>query len=89
MKQILKQIFHNVLTRNIVFGWQKISIPGVRAFQQIVGVPIGINRAPLLADEFLYSYEFIPGLLKKNETKLARFFNFTFHYIYMQMISYH
>jgi len=36
------------------------------------------NCAPLLAD-FLYSYEanFIQGLLKKNEKKLARSFNFT------------
>ena len=32
---------------------------------------------------FLYSYEadFIQGFLKKNEKKLARSFNFTFHYI--------
>jgi hypothetical protein len=32
---------------------------------------------------FLYSYEadFIDGLLKKNEKKLARSFNFTFRYI--------
>jgi hypothetical protein len=32
----------------------------------------------------LYSYEtdFIQGLLKKNEKKLARSFNFTLHYIY-------
>ena len=41
------------------------------------------NCAPLLADLFLYSYEtdFIQGLLKKNEKKLARSFNFTFRYI--------
>ena len=40
------------------------------------------NCAPLLADLFLYSYEadFIQGLLKKNEKKLARSFNFTFRY---------
>jgi hypothetical protein len=39
--------------------------------------------APLLDDLFLYSYEaeFIHGLLKKNEKKLARSFNFTFRYI--------
>jgi hypothetical protein len=39
--------------------------------------------APLLADLFLYSYEadFIQGLLKKNEMKLARSFSFTFRYI--------
>jgi hypothetical protein len=41
------------------------------------------NCAPLLADLFLYSYEadVIQGLLKKNEKKLARSFNFTFRYI--------
>jgi hypothetical protein len=52
-------------------------------FQQTVGIPIGTNCAPLLADLFLYSYEvdFIQGLLKKNEKKLARSFNFTFRYI--------
>jgi hypothetical protein len=45
---------------------------------------MGTNCAPLLADLFLYSYEtdFIQGLLKKNEKKLARSFNFTLHYIY-------
>ena len=44
---------------------------------------MGTNCAPLLADLFLYSYEadFIQGLLKKNEKKLARSFIFTFRYI--------
>ena len=44
---------------------------------------MGTNCATLLADLFLYSYEaeFIQGLLKKNETKLTRSFNFTFRYI--------
>ena len=39
--------------------------------------------APLLADLFLYSHEAdcIQGLLKKNEKKLTRSFNFTFRYI--------
>ena len=47
---------------------------GGRVFQQTVGIPMGTNCAPLLADLFLYSYEadFIQGLLKKNEKKLAR-----------------
>ena len=53
-------------------------------FTQTVGIPKGTNCAPLLADLFSYSYEtdFIQGLLKKNEKKLARSFNFTLHYIY-------
>jgi hypothetical protein len=45
-------------------------------FQQIVGIPMATNCAPLLTDLFLYSYEadFIQGLLTKNEKKLARSF---------------
>jgi hypothetical protein len=56
---------------------------GGRVFQQTVGIPMGTNCAPLLAGLFLYSYEadFIKMLLKKNEKKLARSFNFTFRYI--------
>jgi hypothetical protein len=52
-------------------------------FQQTVGIHMGKNCVPLLADLFLYSYEadFIQGLLKKNEKKLPQSFNFTFRYI--------
>ena len=55
---------------------------GGRVFQQTVGIPMGTISAPLLTDLFLYSYEadFIQGLLKKNEKKLVRSFNFTFRY---------
>ena len=56
---------------------------GGRVFQKTVGIHMGTHCAPLFADLFLYSYEadFIQGLLKKNEKKLARSFNFTFRYI--------
>ena len=56
---------------------------GGGVFQQTVGIPMDTNCAPLLADLFLYSYEadFIQGLLKKNEKKLARSFNLTYRYI--------
>ena len=56
---------------------------GGHVFQPKVGMPMGTTCAPLLADLFLYSYEtdFIQSLLKKNEKKLDRFFNFTFRYI--------
>ena len=36
---------------------------GGRIFQQTIGIPMGINCAPLLADLFLYSYE--AGFVKK------------------------
>ena len=54
-----------------------------RVFQQTVGIPMRTNCTPLLPDLFFYSYDvdFIQGLLKKNEKKLARSFNFTFRYI--------
>ena len=44
---------------------------------------MGTNCAPLLADLSLRSYEasIIEGILKKNEKKLTRSFNFTFRYI--------
>jgi hypothetical protein len=56
---------------------------GGLVFQQTVGIHMGTNCAPLLADLFLYSYEtdFIQGLKKKTEKKLHRSFNFTFSYI--------
>ena len=56
---------------------------GGHVFQQTVGIPLGTKCAPLLTDFFLYLYEadYIQGLLKKNEKKLARSFNFTFRYI--------
>jgi len=56
---------------------------GRSVFLQTVGIPMGTNCAPLLADLYLYSYEedFIQGLLKKNEKKLAQSFNVTFRNI--------
>ena len=57
---------------------------GGQIFQQSVGIPMGTNCAPLLADLFLYSYEaeFIENLLKdKKNKRVAKSFNFTFRYI--------
>ena len=52
-------------------------------FQQTVGVPMGTNCAPLLADLFLYSYEaeFMQKIRKSKDKNLVRSFNFTFRYI--------
>ena len=54
-----------------------------KVFQQIVGIPMGTNCAPLLADIFLYSYEeeFIQSLLSTGRKQLACRFNFTYRYI--------
>ena len=55
---------------------------GERVFQKTVGIPMGTNCAPPLADMFIYSYEadFIKVFPRKNEKKLTRSFNFTFRY---------
>ena len=54
-----------------------------KVFQQIVGIPMGTNCAPLLADIFLYSYEaeLIQSLLSTGRKQLASRFNFTYRYI--------
>jgi hypothetical protein len=53
-------------------------------YQQSVGIPMGTNCAPLLADLFLYSSEaeFVQKLLQDNNKKLAITvsFNHTFRY---------
>ena len=54
-----------------------------KVFQQIVGIQMGTNCAPLLADIFLYSYEadFIQSLLPTGRKQLASRSNFTYRYI--------
>ena len=56
---------------------------GGQIFQQVIGIPMGTNCAPLLADLFLYTYEaeFIQNLIKSGLKNTAKNFNFTFRYI--------
>ena len=55
---------------------------GGQLFQQMVGIPMGTNCAPLLADLFLYSHEngVLDKLVKEGKRKLARKFNLSYHY---------
>ena len=52
-------------------------------FQKVIGIPMGTNWAPLLADLFLYSYEaeFIQTLINSGKRHLAKSFSFTYRYI--------
>ena len=56
---------------------------GGALFQQVVGIPMGTNCAPLLAYLFLCSYEseFLQNLVKYMKIHEARAFNFTYRYI--------
>ena len=49
----------------------------------MVGIPMGRNCVPLLADLFLYAYEseFLDKLIKEGKRKLARKFNLLYCYI--------
>ena len=55
---------------------------GNHLFRQCIGIPMGTNCAPLLANLFLYSYEveFLRSMKKSNK-KLAKAFNSTSRYI--------
>jgi hypothetical protein len=56
---------------------------GGRMFQQTIGIPMGMNCAPPLADLFLYAIDadFFQGLLKNKHRKLAQNFDSSFRYI--------
>ena len=56
---------------------------GGKIFQQTIGIPMGTNCAPLLADLFLFTYEaeFIEELIKSGQKDLAKSFSYTFRYI--------
>ena len=56
---------------------------GGQLFRQMVGIPMGTNCAPLLADLFLYSHEneSLDKLIKEGKRKLARKFNLSYRYI--------
>ena len=66
----------------LISNRSKKLVPSKR-FQQTVGIPIGSNFAPLLADLFLYYYEadFMQELHRKIDKKLMISFNSTFRYI--------
>ena len=56
---------------------------GAQLFRQMVGIHMGTNCVPLLADLFLYSYEneFLDKLIKGGNRKLSRKFSLSNHYI--------
>ena len=56
---------------------------GSTLYQQHIGIPMGTNCAPLLADLYLFTYEYdyMQRLIKKKELHKAKSFNFTYRYI--------
>ena len=54
-----------------------------RLFHQVLGIPMGTNCAPLLADLFLYTYEkeILDNMIRSGHRRLARSFNLCYRYI--------
>ena len=51
-------------------------------FKQAIGIPMGTDCAPLIADLFLFSFEFeFMKNLNRKDVSVARKFNRTFRYI--------
>ena len=63
---------------------------GGQLFRQMVGIPMGTNCAPLLADLFLYSYDnqFLDKLIKEGNRKLAGRFNLSSYHSIDNLISF-
>ena len=56
---------------------------GTKLFRQIVGIPIGTNYAPLVADLFLFCYErdFMMSLSFENQSEIIEAFRSTSRYL--------
>ena len=56
---------------------------GLKIYRQIVGIPMGTNCAPLVADLFLFCYErdFMLSLSDNNQTDIIEAFNSTSRYL--------
>ena len=56
---------------------------GTKLFRQIVGIPIGTNWAPLVADLFLFCYErdFMMSLSKEKQSEVIEAFSSTSRYL--------
>ena len=54
-----------------------------KLYRQIVGIPMGTNCAPLVADLFLFCYEsdFMKGLSSDNQADVIKAFNSTSRYL--------
>ena len=52
-----------------------------KVFKQTVGIPMGTNCAPLLADMYSYEADFVQSLLSTGKKHLASRFNLTYRYI--------
>ena len=84
-----------IIIEDITFGFQDVCDAlsflldniyirfGTKLFRQIVGIPMGTNCAPLVADLFLFCYErdFMKNLSSDNQADVIKAFNLTSRYL--------
>ena len=56
---------------------------GIKLYRQTIGIPMGTNYAPLVADLFLFCYEryFMKSLSHENQADIIKAFNSTSRYL--------
>ena len=56
---------------------------GTKVYKQTIGIPLGTNCAPLVADLFLFCYEtdFMKSLSRENQADIIEAFNSTSRYL--------
>ena len=56
---------------------------GTKLYRQIIGIPMGTNCSPLVADLFLFCYErdFMKSLSPQNQADIIEAFNSTSRYL--------
>ena len=82
-KKIKKQINKNVCEA-LIFLLDNIFIRfGTKLYRQIVGIPMGTNCAPLVADLFLFCYErdFMTSLSDVKQAEIIEAFKSTSRYL--------
>ena len=71
------------IIKDINFGLVRMYVTPYKLYRQIVGIPMGTNCAPLVADLFLFCYErdFMKDLSSDNQADVIKAFNSTSRYL--------
>ena len=72
--QKMSDALHYLLDKVFIRFYSKL-------YRQIVGIPMGTNCAPLVADLFLFCYD------RQNQTDIIEAFNSTFRYLVLQILT--
>ena len=79
-----KIIIYDLVCEALVYLLDNIFIRfGTKLYRQIIGIPMGTNCAPLVADLFLFCFErdFIKTLSPENQADIIEAFNSTSRYL--------